>query len=146
MRDRTLDGHIHRALEGKTVSAVTKDGQSMTICCTNGEQWCIAWADFVKGTAFNGEPAIVAVNDMRLAAGDVETPDGSIHRVLKGRTIESARTDGETLVLQCAEGHCYGIAWIDPKTSQRIRAEPCLAKVNVEIKLEGVSVFGDARM
>lgn len=144
--NRALDGEISRVLEGRTVLAVAKDGQSMTIMCTNGEQWCIAWADFIKGEGFNGEPAIVAINDMRLAAGDVDTPDGSVHGALKGRTIESARTDGEALILQCTDGRCYAIAWVDPTTRQRIQAEPCLAKVNVRMRLAGVSVFGEARL
>jgi|SRR5688572_9614448 len=145
-RDRALDGEINRALEGKTVSGVAKDGLAMAIFCTNGEQWVIAWADFVKGVGFPGEPAIVAVDNMRLVAGEVQTPDGSVHNALKDRTIESARTDGETLILQCVDGRRYGIAWVDPKTHERIKAEPCLVKVNVRARVEGVSVFGDARM
>lgn len=145
-RDRSLDGHINRALEGKTVTGVAKDGRCMTIFCTDGERWVIAWADFVKGEGFLGEPAIVAIDSMKLAAGDVSTPDGSVHNALKNRTIESAHTDGETLILQCADGRRYGIVWVNPQTHERIKAEPCLVKVNVLARVEGVSVFGDARM
>lgn len=143
---RQLDGEINRALEGKTVTGVAKDGRCMTIFCTNGERWVIAWADFVKGEGFLGEPAIVAIDSMKLAAGEVSTPDGSVHNALKDRTIESARTDGETLILRCVDGRRYGIAWVNPQTHERIKAEPCLVKVNVHTRVEGVSVFGEARI
>jgi hypothetical protein len=144
--DRKLDGEISRALEGKTVAGVAKDGLSMAIFCSNGEQWVVAWADFIKGVGFQGEPAIVAVDNMRLAAGEVSTPDGSVHAALLGRTIESARTDGELLMLQCTDGRRYGIAWVNPDTHERIKAEPCLVKINVALRMEGVSAVGDARM
>lgn len=144
MNSRTLDGHINRALEGKTVTAVAKDGLAMMVLCSNGERWIIAWADFIKGIGFPGEPSIVAINDMKLVYGEVDTPDGSVHNALKGRTIESARTDGETLIIKCTDGRSYGIAWVDPKTHERIKAEPCLVRVDVKAKLPGVSIFGDA--
>lgn len=140
---RSVDGHIHRALEGKTVKGVSKDGTFMTIHCTNGERWGIGWADFIAGKGFAGEPAIVSAGDMRLVAGPVDVVDGSVHRALEGRTIESARTDGELLHLQCSDGRRYGIAWVNPQTKERIRAEPCLTKIDVRLTLSPTSPFDD---
>lgn len=142
MKDRALDGHINRALEGKTVLAVTKDGTFMTIHCTNGERWCVGWADFIQGEGYAGEPVIVAVDSLRDVSDEVEVRDGGIHHALVGKTIESARTDGLTLIVACVGGRSYGLAWVDPATRQRVRGEPCLVKVDATIMLEGVSAFG----
>lgn len=139
---RALDGLIHRALEGKTVRAVSKDGSRMTIHCANGERWGVGWADFTAGHAYEGEPVIISVGDMR-HAGPVDVVDGSVHRALDGRTIESARTDGEVLYIQCTDGRRYGIAWANPQTHERIRAEPCLVRVDVRITLGHVSAWDD---
>ena len=143
---REVDGHINRALEGKTVVGVTKDGTFMTVHCTNGERWGIGWADFTKGVGFPGEPAIVSIGELRDASANVEPLDGGVSRLLAGKTIESARTDGEVLYLQCSGGRRYGIAWIDPGTKQRIKAEPCLTKVDATIRIQGVSAESGAGM
>ena len=100
----------------------------------------------MKGEGYRGEPAIVSAGDMRLASGQAAPADGSVHSCLKGRTIESTRTDGQVLNVQCTDGRRYGIAWVDPATKLQIRAEPCLVKVDAKIRVEGVSVFGEARM
>lgn len=139
---RNLDGEINRALEGKLVVGVAKDGTFMSIFCSNGERWGIGWADFVKGVGFAGEPAIVSVDKLKLASGPVSAPDGGVHGALKGQVIESARTDGTVLYLKLTTGREYGIAWVDPKTQERIRAEPCLVRVDVTVRPEGVSVLG----
>lgn len=140
---RDLDGHINRALEGKTVRGVSKDGTFMTIHCTNGERWGIAWADFIAGKGFAGEPAIVSVGDMHQLTGTVDVVDGHVNRALEHRTIESARTDGELLQLQCTDGRRYGIAWVNPQTKERIRAEPCLTKIDVRLTLGSVNIWDD---
>lgn len=140
---RELDGHINRALEGKTVRAVSKDGVHLFIHCTSGEKWAIGWADFVAGKGFAGEPVIVSAGNMRQASGPIDVVDGSVHRALEHRTIESARTDGEILYLQCTDGRRYGIGWVNLQTRERIKAEPCLCKVDVMLKLGGVNVFDD---
>jgi len=115
----------------------------MTIFCTNGERWAIGWADFVAGQGFVGEPAVISVGDMRQATGPIDVVDGSVHRALEHRTIESARTDGEILYLQCADGRRYGLAWVNPETKERVRGEPCLLKVDVSVKLGSVNIFDD---
>jgi hypothetical protein len=143
MEGRDLDGIISRVLEGKTVRGVSKDGVYMTIHCTNGERWAIGWADFTAGKGFAGEPSIVSIDEMRQASGPIDVVDGSIHRALEHRTIESARTDGDVLYIQCADGRRYGLTWVDPQTRERIRGEPCLTKVDVRVTLGSVNAFDD---
>lgn len=140
MDGRPLDGEINRALEGKKVVAVSKDGVFMTIHCDNGEKWNVGWADFVAGRGFAGEPALIALDDMR-DNGVALPADGSVDSVLRDQIIEHARTNGDELHLQCASGRRVGVAWVDAR-GDRIRAEPCLHKVDAVITLEGVVMFG----
>ena len=60
-RVQTLDGHINRVLEGKTVECVTKDGHNLVIHCTNGERWAITWAT-KNGVGIEGEPCLAKVD------------------------------------------------------------------------------------
>lgn len=140
MDGRSLDGEINRALEGKKVTAVSKDGVFMTIHCDNGEKWNVGFADFIAGKGFAGEPALISIDDMRDAGNPLPT-DGSVNSVLEGQVIEHAITDGITLYLQCATGRRIGIGWVDDR-GERVRAEPCLHKVDAVLTLDGVAVFG----
>lgn len=143
MRGRKFDGEISRALEGRTISGVAKDGRVMEIFATNGERWRIAWADFLSGVGFDGEPVIISVGDVH-ARGETPAHDGHVHRALVGKTIERAMTDGELLLLELVGGESYGIGWIDPATGARVEAEPCLVRVDVSVAIEPVAVFGAA--
>lgn len=72
--------------------------------------------------------------------------DGHINRVLEGKTVERATKDGQMLILEMTNGERWGIAWANPNTGEGTPGEPCLVKVDAKIRLEGVSVFGEARM
>ena len=61
MQGRPLDGHINRALEGKTIERVTKNGRMLVVECDNGERWGIAWAT-PNGVGIEGEPCLVMVD------------------------------------------------------------------------------------
>lgn len=72
--------------------------------------------------------------------------DGHINRVLEGKTISKATKDGRMLILECTNGERWGIAWADPNTGDASLGEPCLVKVDVQVMLPGVNVFGAAGM
>lgn len=139
MEGRALDGEINRALEGKKVVAVSKDGVFMTIHCDNGERWNVGWADFIAARGFSGEPVLLAIDDMK-DLHSADTSDGSVDAVLRGQIIESARVNGDELHLNCAGGRRVWIGWAH--NGVRVRAEPCLHKVDAVMTLEGVAVFG----
>lgn len=65
MRGTPLDGHINRALEGKTVKRALKNGRVLELEMTNGERWGIAWAT-LNGVGIEGEPCLVRV-DVKVA-------------------------------------------------------------------------------
>ena len=142
---RTVEGHIRRALEGKTVEVITKDGFAMIIHCTNGERWAIMWANLGTGEGKPGEPCVFLVDDMR-ADKDIGlcARDGHVNRLLQGLTIEEAKTDGECLYLNLVGGRRVGIVWVDPTSAERVHAEPCLARVDVLARPIGVSALGEA--
>lgn len=56
-----LDGHVNRALEGKTVVRALKDGRFLDLEMTTGETFRIAWAS-PNGDGYVGEPCLVRVD------------------------------------------------------------------------------------
>lgn len=71
--------------------------------------------------------------------------DGHINRVLEGKKITKALKNGTMLVLEMENGERWGIAWANPETGEAAPGEPCLVKVDVQVIIPSVSVFGGAQ-
>ena len=134
---RTVDGFIHRLLDGLEVEAVEKTGDAMTLHATNGERWQLWFVNPNTGDLIKGEPAI--------QHGPGLPVDGHINTRLAGQTIDNVKTDGQQVLFNLVGGGSIVLAWVD-ELGQRIKAEPCLRKVDVVIGVPGVSIFGEAGM
>ena len=127
MQARRLDGFINRELEGAVIETVEKDDYRLIFHCANGERWAVSWVT-PNGEAIKGEPMLERW---------LFPKDGHIHKALAGQTVESIRSDGRTLIVQCSFWRFRRITWTGG-------GEPCLMKVDVVVTLPSVDVFGTA--
>lgn len=140
---RTVDGFIHRSIDGKQIDAVSKNGESMTLHC-GLEMWVLWFVNPSTGELQEGEPAIVGTAEYQLAADTLAFPeDTHVHSCLKGKIVESAKSEGSILWLRLVGGESYGIAWVD-SNGVRLAVEPCLYKVNVLVTPEPVCAYGES--
>lgn len=142
---RTVDGFIHRLIDGTKVLAVSKDGQSMTVHAENGERWQIWFVNPNTGELIPGEPSVTGTEAFRLRDGDMAFPkDGHVHSFLVGQTIEKVQSNGQQLLFMLVGGAKVMVAWVDEHGQQFPQVEPCLRKVDVVVTLPGVCAFPEA--